>query len=125
MYTIRSAFALAIALCILGVGDSRSQGMGGNMNGHVWPESTETISITGTVRINAGGLFSMYFLDTDSDGMDDYQLDFGPVWYAPDSGISRPGNGEIVSIEGSLQSGMLPPTLTVFALIQQNMASCK
>jgi hypothetical protein len=48
-------------------------------------------------------LMAVYFLDIDSDGIEDYVLNFGPVWYIPeDSNLTRPAAGDIVTITGAL-----------------------
>lgn len=72
-------------------------------DGHNNPDSLQPINVSGTVIVSDSFSHSMYYLDTDNDGNEDYKLNFGPYWYQPDSSNAvRPQNGEQVTIEGGL-----------------------
>jgi hypothetical protein len=43
-----------------------------------------------------------YYLDEDNDGNPEYFLNFGPPWYEPLSGATRPNDGEFIDIVGGL-----------------------
>ncbi|MFQ6107451.1 MAG: hypothetical protein ACE5QF_07700 [Thermoplasmata archaeon] len=43
-----------------------------------------------------------YFLDTDGDGAGDIRLDFGPATYEPQSGATRPNDGDQITVKGKL-----------------------
>ncbi len=88
---------------------------GGGFHG-MWPDSLETITVSGTVIIDSAYAHPLYFLDENNDGEADYFLAFGPWWYQPESGATRPADGENVTIEGALIDGAVPPVLVVFEI---------
>lgn len=112
-------FSLLLIFTLYVVDDSSAQGIQPGMGGHLWPESIELVSLSGTVRIDEQGVRPMYSLDIDADGLEDYRIDFGPWWYLPNSGATRPMDGESISVEGDVKNGQFPPVLTVFTLNQQ------
>lgn len=74
---------------------------GGNFN----PDSLTQVTVSGTVIIDSTMMQPMYYLDSDSDGIADYHLNFGPWWYRPqNSNATRPLQGATVSINGGLAS---------------------
>ncbi len=83
-----------------------AQGHGhGQGSGHhgMWPDSLETVTLTGTAIVDSNFFMPMYYLDVDSDNVADYMLSFGPYWYQPSSGAQRPTDGEQITILGALQ----------------------
>ncbi len=72
-----------------------------------WADTLETVEVSGTVLVDTTGYVWHYFLDEDGDSLPDYMLNFGPYWYRPASGITRPLEGETVTIRGGLHTGML------------------
>jgi len=66
-------------------------------------DSLEIITATGTILLDTTYFYEHYFLDTDNDQNADYGLSFGPPWYEPASGATRPSDGEVVTIEGALK----------------------
>jgi hypothetical protein len=94
-----------------------AQGAHHRVGGHgLWPDSLETVTVNGTVIIDSTLLHPVYFLDNDGDGNADYHLSFGPWWYEPESGATRPGDGEAVTFVGFAQDHMVPRTLVVFEI---------
>lgn len=81
-----------------------------------WPDSLEINSVEGTVRVDLSFMHELYYLDTLGTGSWDYRLLFGPWWYEPASGASRPLAGEFVSIRGGLMDQMTPPGLAVYEI---------
>ena len=61
-------------------------------------------------------LRTVYFLDVNDDGTPDYRLAFGPPWYNPSSGATRPENGDEITIVGGLLGFAEPPTVAVFVI---------
>ncbi|MBU0518152.1 carboxypeptidase regulatory-like domain-containing protein [bacterium] len=61
----------------------------------------EIIEVSGLAIVDTLGM-NQYFLDEDEDGTPDYHLDFGPPWYEPGSGATRPENGDFIEITGGL-----------------------
>jgi hypothetical protein len=59
---------------------------------------------------------SRYFLDVDADGAPDYRLAFGPPWYNPPTGATRPQNGDQITIVGGLLGYAEPPMVVVFEI---------
>ncbi len=70
--------------------------MGYNNGGHFHPDSLQDISVSGTAVVDSSIMgHGLYYLDEDGDGTAEYQLNFGPYWYNPDSSEAvRPINGE-------------------------------
>ncbi|MBU1100558.1 MAG: T9SS type A sorting domain-containing protein [Bacteroidetes bacterium] len=76
--------------------------------GYLKSDSLETVSVSGTVILDETTVHPMYYLDEDNDGTAEYQLNFGPFWYAPDSSNAvRPEAGAIVSVSGGLMTGSM------------------
>lgn len=57
-----------------------------------------------------------YYLDEDGDGEPEYRLQFGPPWYDPGSGATRPENGEWIEITGGLVDWVIPPMIIVYEI---------
>lgn len=94
-----------------------AQGPHHNNSHHgLWPDSLEMITVAGTVIIDSTFLHPTYYLDGNGDDNADYHLSFGPWWYEPESGATRPDAGERVTIVGAVQDHMTPPTLIVFEI---------
>jgi Secretion system C-terminal sorting domain len=70
-------------------------------DGRMSPDSLETITVSGTAIVVSNPMHSIYFLDEDGDGVEDYRLNFGPYWYTPDSSnAQRPQDGDAITISG-------------------------
>ena len=107
-------FALTVGL-LPGTALAQGQHHGGGRH-NLWPDSLTTVEVTGTVIVDENFFHPLYYLDEDGDGQADYHLSFGPWWYAPANGLTRPQAGETVTILGELQEHMQPPTLVVFKI---------
>jgi len=59
------------------------------------------VDVSGVAIVDTMGM-NQYFLDEDGDGTPDYHLDFGPPWYDPGSGATRPNDGDEIDINGAL-----------------------
>jgi hypothetical protein len=108
---------IATVVLLLTVGKAFSQGP--NQNGHhhgMWPDSLETVTVTGTVIVDSSFSRLMYYLDENGDEVADYHLSFGPWWYQPESGATRPTPGETVTIVGVIQNTISLPTIIVFEI---------
>ncbi len=88
----------------------------GDAHHGLWPDSLETITVTGTVLVDSSFFHPIYYLDENGDEVADFRLAFGPWWYEPESGATRPADGETVTLVGALQNHMVPPTLIVFEI---------
>ncbi len=80
-----------------------------------WPDSLETVTVTGTVLVDSSYFYVHYFLDENDDGEPDYFLNFGPLWYQPE-GVSRPEPETTVTIEGGLNENGQMPVLIVYTI---------
>ena len=84
------------------------------------PHDTLTvIELTGTAMVVADTAHPnrvFYFLDVNTDGVADYRLAFGPPWYNPPSGATRPADGDEITIVGGLLTYTDPPVVVVFAI---------
>ncbi|MHB1687875.1 MAG: T9SS type A sorting domain-containing protein [Ignavibacteriaceae bacterium] len=75
----------------------------GNCNGFAfgWNQDTlKTVNLNGRTLVDTTFFMDNYYLDTNNDQQPDYYLNFGPPWYEPVSGATRPKDGETVSIKG-------------------------
>lgn len=90
----------------------------GNRHGHnPWPENLETITIEGVISAADTLVNNIhYYLDTDTDGIGDYILAFGPIWYTPDTGATRPEIGDQVTIVGRLTPSQPLSVVVVFEI---------
>ena len=81
----------------------------GGCNGYAfgWDHDTlETVTLNGTALVDTTFFMNQYYLDINNDALPDYFLNFGPWWYEPTSGAQRPGNGDQITITGSLIDGV-------------------
>ena len=81
-----------------------------------WPNSFTTITVSGNVIIDDTYYYEHYYLDIDGDGEVDYRLSFGPSYYEPESGATRPQEGDEVTITGGLAENADPPRLIVYEI---------
>jgi hypothetical protein len=81
---------------------------GGHHGGHhnyTWGwmnDSLQIVTISGTAMLDTTFIYNHYFLDETGDTLPDYFLNFGPPWYEPPSGATRPNNGDQITIMGGL-----------------------
>lgn len=74
---------------------------GGCHHAFGWMHDTlEVVSLTGIAMVDTTFMFNHYYLDEDQDGLPDYYLNFGPPWYQPSSGATRPNDGDLIDIVG-------------------------
>ncbi|MDZ7340245.1 MAG: T9SS type A sorting domain-containing protein [candidate division KSB1 bacterium] len=81
-----------------------------------WCDSAQVITVTGTVLIDTTYFYAHYYLDSDGDQLPNYQLCFGPPWYEPASGATRPAAGITVTIEGVEKGTPSLPCLEVLTI---------
>ncbi len=80
-------------------------------------DSLQTVSVNGTALVDSTFIMARYYLDEDNDGSSEYLLNFGPPWYEPASGATRPDDGEQISIRG----GLIPDsTLSMIVVYEIN-----
>ncbi|NIR51747.1 hypothetical protein GWO43_24535, partial [candidate division KSB1 bacterium] len=63
-----------------------------------WDTQGDTLTVTGVAMVDTTYFYHQYFLDTDNDSIPEYKLGFGPPWYEPESGATRPQDGETVTV---------------------------
>ncbi len=63
-------------------------------------DSLQTVTIQGTAMVDSTFMMTMYYLDENNDNVPDYVLNFGPPWYEPESGATRPEDGDQITIVG-------------------------
>ena len=63
-------------------------------------DSLTTVTVSGIAIVDTTFLFEQFYLDENSDGIPDYWLNFGPPWYDPGSGATRPNDGDQITIVG-------------------------
>jgi len=80
-------------------------GHGGHGGGCPHPDSVTLIETSGLAIVNENPMMDHYFLDTNYDDTADYVLVFGPPWYNPDNGATRPEDGDSITIVGGLLEG--------------------
>ena len=84
-----------------------------------WCDSLDVITVTGTVLIDTTYFYHHYFLDTDNNSEPDYLLNFGPPWFSPDSGVVKPLEGDVVTIEGIEKTGLNTTIIVVLKIDDQ------
>jgi len=75
---------------------------------YFWPDTLAVISVSGFVLVDTTYFYHHYYLDEDGDGLPEYELKFGPPWYQPPSGATRPQEGDSVWVTGGFYSGVIP-----------------
>ncbi len=92
-----------VTLTLVAADSSEHGEHGGHGGGHHF----EIVELAGTVSVtspdSADPARVLYALDVDADGVVDYRLNFGPPDYQPE-GLTRPVDGEEVTIVGALMS---------------------
>ncbi len=84
--------------------------------GHDHGDSLEVIEISGYAIVEENDFYTHYFLDLEGDDAADYRLSFGPPWYNPDNGATRPEHGDSIWIVGGLMGYSEPQTVVVYAI---------
>jgi len=80
-----------------------------------WSDTLVQVTVTGTVMVDTTYFYEHYYLDENNDGQPDYFLDFGPPWYQP-TDVEKPGDGDLVTIEGRLKTRGLLPAIEVYII---------
>ena len=83
-------------------------------------DGLSTATYTGTVIVDSSYTHPQYFLDSNADGSADYLLMFGPWWYVPESGATRPQDGSAATITGAEMRGMGQGGLTPVIVLEIN-----
>ncbi|MBU1937310.1 T9SS type A sorting domain-containing protein [bacterium] len=92
----------------------RSHGGGGSGS-----DSLTIVELSGTAIVEEANELhcaDWYFLDVDDDGAADYRLGFGPPWYEPENGNTRPDDGDDITVTGGLLGTAEPPLVVVYEL---------
>ncbi|HEX2962320.1 MAG TPA: T9SS type A sorting domain-containing protein [Ignavibacteriales bacterium] len=104
-------------------------------HGHFRPDSLTTVTVAGKVIVKTITIqdtlkwkdtvvvrqFTRYLLDTDQNGTAEYELNFGPKWYKPDSSSAvRPLDGDVVTIKGGQPGRLTRDSLKMVAVYEIN-----
>lgn len=114
--TRRAAALLWAAAALATVLPAAAQGWQRDRGHHTWPDTLEIVTVSGTVHVDTLAARLWYGLDDDADGAVDYHLSFGPWWYEPAGGATRPEDGQQIAVVGALQDSEPLPTLLVFEI---------
>lgn len=80
-------------------------------------DSIVTLTLTGIAMVDTTFKRDRYFLNTDTDTIPNYILNFGPEWYKPASGAVRPLDGDkITVVAGILGAKSKYPMAVVYEL---------
>lgn len=81
---------MILAVCAVGSGAyGQMMGRGGMMRGETmmrphggvsWPDTLESVTVSGTAIVDTTHFHDHYYLDEDGDGVPDDHLSFGPWW---------------------------------------------
>ena len=115
MYQKIRSIILAFLILFLGVQVVNLAAQDQNRNKNAWPDPLPTLELSGKVIIDESHV-NIYFLDVDNDGVADYNLAFGPDWYEPESGATRPNAGDEITIVGVLNEKPVIPLVIVFEI---------
>jgi hypothetical protein len=115
MYQKIRTIILAFLILFLGIQTINVAAQEKNRNEQAWPDLLVSVTLTGTVIIDLTHQ-NIYFLDVDNDGIADFNLAFGPDWYEPESGATRPDAGDYVTIVGAVNEKPAIPLVIVFEI---------
>jgi hypothetical protein len=90
--------------------------MGGHGGGGHHGDSLEIVDLSGWAIVEEDSFYTHYYLDTDNDDIPDYRLGFGPEWYDPGSGATRPNDGDSIWIVGGLMGYSTPQMVVVYEI---------
>ena len=79
-------------------------------------DSLQTVSLSGYAIVDTTFIMEHFYLDEDNDGIPDYFLNFGPPWYDPGSGATRPENGDQINIVGGMLDNGNFPMIVVYEI---------
>lgn len=79
-------------------------------------DSLQVDTLSGTALVDTTFYFEHYYLDETDDGEPDYFLNFGPYWYQPPSGATRPNDGDAITIVGGVLNRPVLPMVVVFEI---------
>jgi len=79
-------------------------------------DSLEIIELAGYAIVETDSMYAHYFLDIDGNDAVDYRLSFGPPWYDPENGATRPENGDSIWVVGGLMGYSDPQTVIVYEI---------
>jgi hypothetical protein len=114
-------FAICI-VAVLSMASGSAQTMGSSGMGFLFPDTLARVTLSGKVSVDTSLALFMYYVDVNGDGKADYYLNFGPMWYAPDSATTvRPKNGDQISLLGGrMNSSMMINGLPMIIVYQLN-----
>ncbi len=125
--TAFSIFLLTIIILILPVkSQTWDNGMYNKGRGMMdWRGSGSLFSLTGKIIVDTsmsalsrmGSMRpAMYYLDTVGNGSKNYQLFFGPYWYKPKNGLTKPTDGQNITAKGIKFNFSNPPMFVVYII---------
>jgi hypothetical protein len=79
-------------------------------------DSLQVDTLMGTALVDTTFFFEHYYLDETGNGEPDYFLNFGPYWYEPPSGATRPNDGDPITIVGGVLNRPTLPMVVVFEI---------
>ncbi len=115
MYQKIRSIIFAFLILFLSIQTISATAQDKNRKKNAWPDSFAEVALTGTVIIDRTHQ-NIYFLDVDNDGVADFNLAFGPDWYEPESGATRPNDGDYITIVGAVNEKPTIPLVIVFEI---------
>ncbi len=111
-----------LMLMLLSAVSLSAQGMRVGGMGFMFPDTLAQVILSGKVTVDTTHVMPIYYLDINSDGINEYYLNFGPIWYTPDnSNAVRPKSGDqITIIGGQMNSSMNLNGLPMIIVYQVN-----
>ncbi len=87
-------------------------GHGGGMHG----DTLEIVELSGWAIVEIDSFTTHYYLDTENNGTADYRLLFGPPWYDPGSGATRPEDGDSIWVVAGIMGYSQPQPVVVYEI---------
>lgn len=115
MYQKIRSIIFAFLILFLSIQTISATAQDKNRKKKAWPDSLAKVTLTGSVIIDITHQ-NIYFLDVDNDGVADFNLAFGPDWYEPESGATRPNDGDYITIVGAVNEKPTIPLVIVFEI---------
>jgi hypothetical protein len=70
-------------------------------SGFMFPNIIKQDTLSGKVIVDTLHIMPVYYLEVNGNSQDEYYLNFGPIWYKPDSTTAvKPKNGDLITVIG-------------------------
>gem|GEM_PF-5436178 len=79
-------------------------------------DTLEIVELSGWAIVEIDSFTTHYYLDTENDSIPDYRLLFGPPWYDPGSGATRPADGDSIWVVAGVMGYSQPQPVVIYEI---------